>query len=201
MARPVHRATVHTHATKDSASRAGDEFGVAGQKDVRTTMSNRARNDDDMSDASATPDSGGVIGGPDGTMENAADRGERSGGTMNVGGGLTARERGLARSDALAASASGAASGASSDPNTDSSHGIGGSVSYQPDPGTGAPTAQHDASTTSTSSTDQRGVAASGDPNQNLGKDWTGETASDADARDNPSQRGGQTATEATDAF
>ncbi len=163
-------------------------------------MSNRARNDDDVSDASATPDSGGAIGGLDGTMENAADRGEQSGDTMNVGGGLTARERGLARSDALAASAGGTASGASSDPNAGSSHGIGGSVSYQPNPSTGAPTARHDTSNSSTSSADGRG-AASGDPNQNLGKDWTGETAPDAAARENPPQRPGQTGAEANDAF
>ncbi len=164
-------------------------------------MSNRARNDDDVSDASATPDSGGAIGGLDGTMENAAERGERSGDTMSVGGGLTARDRGLARSDALAASASGAVPGASSDPNAGSNHGIGGSVSYQPDPSTGAPTARHDTGNISTSSTDQHDDAASDNPNQTTGKDWTAETAPDAAARDNPPQRAGQTGTEANDAF
>jgi len=188
------------HMTKDSASRADDEPGVAGRKDRGTTMSNRARNDDDVSDASATPNIGGAIGGPDGTMQSAADRGERSEDSSSIRADLKTRAEERKRSDALAASASGTTSGASSDPSAGSSHGIGGSVSYQPNPSTGAPTAQHDTSNTSTSSTGGRG-AASGDPNQNLGKDWTGETAPDAIARDNPPQRPGQTGTEANDAF
>jgi len=76
------------------------------------------------------------------------------------------------------------------------------SVSYQPDPGAGgAPMSQQEASGASTSSTDARDAAASGDPNQNLGKNWTGETAPDIAARENPPQRGGQTGTEANDAF
>ncbi len=165
-------------------------------------MSNRARNDDDVSDAGATPDIGGAIGGPDGTMQNAADRGERSGHSMNIRAGLGARAQGLARSDALAASADGAASEPVSGPNAGSSHGIGGAVSYQPDPSTGAPApmARPTAGPTSTSSADQRD-AASGDPHHDLGKDWTGETAPDVAARENPPQRPGQTGTEANDAF
>jgi len=137
-----------------------------------SNQDNRGASKERVTGETATPDRGGAFGGSAGAIES---RGEREDDGDQSGGGAAPP-----RADALSHPPANVQGGASEP------------LTYSPSAGTGmqgAPMSQADACDASTANTDKRREA--GNEGREMGKNYTGEAASDREAsRATPPERG-----------